>query len=336
MKLAPLPLAPRPYQGEAISSWIKRVAARYSLTGDELATFILGSPRADFNTSTIDYRCYDDLEAGLAMSVRLSRRKISSMRLVAHDGSTSNWHRHESAWCVDCLREDIALYKENYERAEWRLGCYVICPVHNRRLFTTCIHCSRGATCSYQPCDGLLRLACCGEERHRLNPAESLTHCQEIAEIYFGIEFTPEMKRSVSQLQRDLLIELSCTQPTPRKRKDVTPCRLLPIAEIITRAVVLSHGIRYQPRIARLLAKRGVITPAALPIDLALGVMAIIAVFADRPESHTMWRPAGQPEMLDRSAFIRWLRKPARNLINRRLDVRRGRLRFTPARTAPR
>jgi hypothetical protein len=323
MTLAPMPLAPRPQPGEAISSWMRRIAARYDLTGDDLAAFILRKDGSDLDLSAVDYRCYTDLEAGLSVGARWSRKAISSMRLVAPDGSASYWHRHDCAWCVDCVREDIAQRKECYERAQWRLGCFVICPIHNRRLFMGCIHCTKGSVCSYQPVDGLLRLACCGDG-HRLNPAK-IAHDQDLSEIPFGIEFRSEIKRAIIRLQGDLQLELAGRIHKPGDRRARSPSDLLSIAETITRAIVMSHGIRFHPRMAQLLVDgRRLVTPAALPIGLALGAMAIIAVLVDRSDSHTMWRPAGRREILDRATFTRWLREPARQLIQRRLRVWRG------------
>jgi Bacterial TniB protein len=42
MTSPPLPLAPRPHPGEAVSSWVRRVAARYDILGEDLVSHVLG------------------------------------------------------------------------------------------------------------------------------------------------------------------------------------------------------------------------------------------------------------------------------------------------------
>ncbi len=74
----PLPLAPRPYPGEAISSWLRRIAARYDTLADDLARHVLGwAAYWDHPAERLDHRADAVLEAAVARATRvdsISRR----------------------------------------------------------------------------------------------------------------------------------------------------------------------------------------------------------------------------------------------------------------------
>ena len=162
----PLPLAPRPHHGEAISSWMARVAARYDLTADHLASHVLARrPVGIHRVEHLDHRADAELELALATASRMTPDRIRALRIAGDDGSASCWHRLTSAWCPKCVRTDLLDTREVYERALWRLGCCVMCSVHGIPLEDRCSRCMAGARCRFSAVDGLLRLACTGCER---------------------------------------------------------------------------------------------------------------------------------------------------------------------------
>ena len=132
---APLPLAPRPYAGEAISSWVKRVAARYDIAAHHLVSHVLDGTVTSARTAT---RSSADasVEAALGTEPGFDLARIESLRIAGDDGSASCWHRMCPAWCPVCIRGDLAHLGEVYERAIWRLGCCVLCPRHGCHSMT--------------------------------------------------------------------------------------------------------------------------------------------------------------------------------------------------------
>ena len=93
MTSAPLPLAPRPHPGEALSSWIGRIGARYDIVADDLVEHVPDRPgRAVGVASTLDYQAAPDLEAAIANATRISPATIGNPWIVGNDGSNSGWH----------------------------------------------------------------------------------------------------------------------------------------------------------------------------------------------------------------------------------------------------
>ena len=109
MTVAPLPLAPRPHPGEAISSWMGRVAARYDLTADDLASHVLARrPVGIQRVEHLDHRADVELELALATATQMTPDRIRALRIAGDDGSASCWHRLTLAWCPECVRTDLA------------------------------------------------------------------------------------------------------------------------------------------------------------------------------------------------------------------------------------
>ncbi len=147
---APLPIAPRPHPGEAVSSWVRRIGARYDILADNLVEHVLDRPgRAVGVASTLDYRAAPDVEAALANATRISPAAVSNLRIAGDDGRNSCWHRWALAWCPICIRADLADHGEIYERAIWRLGSCVVCPEHNVPLEDSCCRCPFEDRCHF-------------------------------------------------------------------------------------------------------------------------------------------------------------------------------------------
>jgi hypothetical protein len=156
-----LPLAPRPLPGEALRSWIGRVAARYDLSpaaliaglrdGDEVACGRLGS---------IDWKPDAELEHLLVQAARLESRRIAALRApVGGMSASADLFRDTLSWCQICVGEDVIRHGESYERAVWRLGCSAICVTHGQLLSQTCPICACRKV-GFQPLGGRARLTC--------------------------------------------------------------------------------------------------------------------------------------------------------------------------------
>lgn len=156
-----IPLAPRPFSGESMRSWIARVAARYDLASPELVARLRDGPEVDVSRlSAIDWQEDAALDHLLAQVVRLDEARIRALRLVVTNRpEPALWHRRLLAWCPACACEDVVRYGEIHERAVWRLGCYAVCPAHRLVLTDVCPSCSFGSV-RFQAVAGRQRLVC--------------------------------------------------------------------------------------------------------------------------------------------------------------------------------
>ncbi len=159
---APLPLAPRPLPGEAVLSWVRRVAARYDLDAPGLIA-AAGPPGVAVHRSRIgwlDWGGDASLDVLLAAATRLDAGRIAALRPVAGGPERAGLlHRVRPAWCESCIRDDVARHGEAYERAVWRLGWCVACPVHGCLLGEACSSCLLGY-CHFGSVAGRQRLVC--------------------------------------------------------------------------------------------------------------------------------------------------------------------------------
>lgn len=316
----PLPLAPRPYPGEAVSSWVTRIAARYDVLADDLVGHVLGWRSTSVGRAErLDHHTDAELEAALAKAARIPPATISNLRIVGDDGSTSCWHRTALAWCPECIRGDLAQHGEIYERAMWRLGCCVLCPRHQVPLEDTCRRCMAEARCHFQCADGFLRLACntCGR---LVDPAVCPERGLEDGGVgAFGVCFTPPLSRLVGDLQSDLQAALAGSRPRRAWGFVRSAKGLLVAVRDLTLCIILATRMTCEPRIELPEPKAGQafapvhepITLAALPQFAAYGVLAIAAAMlrslegGSGPRHH--WRPDGLTSIMNASSFVAWL-----------------------------
>ncbi len=329
MRVAPLPLAPRPYEGESISSWVRRMGARYDITADDLVRCILGWHFvAVSRAERLDHWADAQLEDALAVAARIDRARISNLRVVCDDGSASCWHRQGSAWCTECIRDDIARHGEVHERAIWRLGCCVLCPVHDLLVQETCCQCTAKARCYFRCAGGRLQLVCdaCGRQ-----PEPGSAASRAMAEDRtgaFGILPTPRIMHLIRNLQSDLLAALAGCPP----RRAWGPVRsakeLIAVTRALTITTIRATGMGVEPRIDLFaLASGQVRSPVYEPITLAaltscaaFGVMAVVATFLETlaPGNNARHdrKPVEVTFPLDAPSFLAWLPERERNLLH--------------------
>ncbi len=318
MTVAPLPLAPRPHPGEAISSWMERVAARYDLTADHLASHVLARRSIGIHrVEHLDHRGDAELELALATATQMTPDRIRALRIAGDDGSASCWHRLTLAWCPECVRTDLLDTGEVYERALWRLGCCVMCPVHGIPLEDRCSRCMAGARCRFRAADGLLRLACTGCER-LVDPAPH-SAVNDTSMGAFGVCLTPALIRLAGQLQGDLQAALAGIQPKRPWGFVQSASGLNTVVRNLTFCIVMSTRVKCELRIELPDPRPGSpfqitydpITLGALPHYPAYGALAIIAATLDSLENpggaRHHWTPDGIGASLNAASFVAWL-----------------------------
>ena len=155
-----LPLAPPLLPGEALSSWIARIAARYDLTADALVQYLLPNNVEPQSTAlAIDGRPWLQLELALAEAAGQLEMEFAACRfpgVVTHPEVA--WSRGFPCWCPVCLFEDVAKHGEVHARSSWGLGVILLCTFHGCLLVAECPCCFAHAT--YSPVNGRLRLWC--------------------------------------------------------------------------------------------------------------------------------------------------------------------------------
>jgi hypothetical protein len=174
MKPDRLPVAPRPYRDELLSSWMARVACRYGLTAEELAGHFAVDGNCLSSPLAIDDRvpaaeqvrqwaqvCGIDSERvqRLALSRRYPRRHRSWYVSRGPEWMPSTV-TGSTPVCVACFAADQAAGRDAYLRAGWMLGERCICPMHGRLLHDRCVSCHRRLSVAFYLHEGSARPAC--------------------------------------------------------------------------------------------------------------------------------------------------------------------------------
>ena len=175
-----LPVAPRPGEGELLSSWRERVACRYGVGADELA-FFLGATQLgglvsrrlerDFAPDVQKLRAWATacrIDEGVLEALALSRaspcRAVWITAVGPEDGTV------RAAVCLACLDAD-AEAGDHFIRADWMRVEAFACRRHGRLLSDVCGRCLAAgegwrfrllgpkARISCIRCDGVLRTA---------------------------------------------------------------------------------------------------------------------------------------------------------------------------------
>ncbi len=139
-----LPIAPRPYDGELISSWQDRVACRYGCTADEIDRWLgCGDDGSSSSLSSRDFHPSALILKAWARACRLRPDQIETMvlgRLIRPAG----WYiddGRDRAMCTACLDEDVAEGRDHYLRRQWSHVEAAVCAKHRRTLQTFCECC---------------------------------------------------------------------------------------------------------------------------------------------------------------------------------------------------
>lgn len=158
-----LPVAPRPFADELLSSWMARVSARYGSEPLELMVYLAGQGRP-----TEGLRQVDDVAPDMGL-LRLWAKacRIDPARL-RHRSLASRYPDRSRDWlltetvpvCLACFDADVAAGRDAYLRADWRLAEQVVCPEHRAMLLDRCHGCRGRLRLSFRMLNGLLRPFC--------------------------------------------------------------------------------------------------------------------------------------------------------------------------------
>ena len=163
-----LPVAPRPFRNELLSSWMVRVAARYGLEVPEMTTWLAGQATGMQSHRLIDDIAPDpDLLWLWARACRIDPARLTRLSLAFRYPNRAHvWtlDRSKAPVCLACFDEDRARGHDSYLRSAWRLAEHLVCPAHQQMLHDRCPACSAQLRVSFQFRSGVLRPFCsrCG------------------------------------------------------------------------------------------------------------------------------------------------------------------------------
>ncbi|AVA23943.1 TniQ family protein (plasmid) [Rhizobium sp. NXC24] len=159
-----LPIAPRPYADELISSWQARVACRYGCTPADIEHW-LGHQDRSPNSSSFDLRDFRPNPTVLKSWARTARLKIADVEamMLSRLARTIDWYvadRRERGICPDCLDEDVSVDRDHYCRREWSHIEAVACRKHRRMLQDWCSRCFARGRFRFGGIEERARLVC--------------------------------------------------------------------------------------------------------------------------------------------------------------------------------
>lgn len=161
-----LPVAPRPFRDELLSSWMVRVAGRYGLEVPGLTAYLAGQ-----GGSAPDLRQIDDInpDPGLlrlwARGCWIDPARLKCLSLKSrYPERPQDWFLEGAGGvapaCLACFDADLAAGRDGHMRADWRLAERVVCPAHKEMLRDRCPNCEGHLRISFRMRDSRLRPFC--------------------------------------------------------------------------------------------------------------------------------------------------------------------------------
>jgi hypothetical protein len=173
-----LPLAPRPYEDELLSSWQGRVACRYRMSREALG-LSLGLPAAlaaPNGFAAADHAPDVEVAAAWAQACRLDPAWIESLALRRRRALDRYVWAFEAGGafvgfpaCPACLDEDAKAGRDQHLRRPWLQVEALLCARHDLPLVEDCERCGAQGF-RFVLLEGAARLACrrCGALVHRI------------------------------------------------------------------------------------------------------------------------------------------------------------------------
>ena len=145
----------RPYQDEALSSWLSRAGAVYGCSTHDLLSDLLG--KNDKDLDFIDLHLPPELASSLQVLLGANREEVHACTLrCAHPLWINDWvgcapplwnttDRRTvltggpvSAICSACLAQDSQIGRSQFVRLAWYCSAMTVCPTHRTPLTSCC------------------------------------------------------------------------------------------------------------------------------------------------------------------------------------------------------
>jgi hypothetical protein len=177
-----LPVAFRPHNDEALTSWLSRTAAVYGCSCREMLSAYCGFrpeifDNVDIQPSMIGLLVIQALVGGPIEQLKACTLATAYPHWLPNwiSRSPPNWHVTDRrtvpttdirpAVCLFCLTEDIDSGRSQYLRLSWLCSITTVCPIHLSPLVTCCSAYSMKTLAHQQDwvqCKRMCCLGCCG------------------------------------------------------------------------------------------------------------------------------------------------------------------------------
>lgn len=296
---SPLPVAPRPYPDELLSSSVGRVAAHYHAGADELITALTedASPRPR-DRRPFDLEPGDEIVAALAKICRIDQGTIRGMTFsqckdpppwswlawrFPHEKWPHDYSREDlmfrgvvsPSFCPECLHDDANAGQDAYIRREWAKASRGLCVKHAAYLKTSCPHCLYSVNGMRYEAGSPLRLICFKCHRSLANDAPRAFRSEGEKAAYHALA---EGRRYLVAFENSLTEALCGRTPDDRWFGPAEPAEFVRMVEDLVQ--IIWGGAACRP-------DHGV--SAYRPL-LALGVPLL-----DVSAKGSGWRPSGRP-----------------------------------------
>lgn len=183
-----LPVAPRPYRDELLSSWLGRVACRYGLDAAGLVGALAADGDCDARKILVDDAAppRDDVmfwaracgvDAERVSRLTLARRRPERPRFwfSSQGPPWAPTAMRSPPVCCACFEADRAVGRDEHLRADWMLAERCVCPAHRQLLRDRCPRCRGRLHFGFRLRDGQARVVCgeCAQELAARSPGQA-------------------------------------------------------------------------------------------------------------------------------------------------------------------
>lgn len=154
-----LPCAPRPINGELLSSWARRLAAANLITLPELCACLEDLTQSQEPAAVFDYGSPKAWRLAIARMTRIREQWVWALDLQQQFPAIDReWFLHDAAWpekivsgfCPECFSEQIAAGQTLHLKAEWAVALVTRCFVHQLPLYRYCPWCGKDQPVHFQ------------------------------------------------------------------------------------------------------------------------------------------------------------------------------------------
>lgn len=154
-----LPCAPRPINGELLSSWMRRLAAANAITLPEMCACLGDLLGGREKAKVFDYGAPKVWRLTVASMARVPERWVWALDLQQQFPAIGReWFLHDpaqpqqvaAAFCPECFHEQIAARQRLHLKAEWTVALVTRCFRHQLPLCRYCPWCGHDQPVHFQ------------------------------------------------------------------------------------------------------------------------------------------------------------------------------------------
>lgn len=209
-----LPCAPRPINGEWLSSWARRLAAANGITFPEICACVgdlLGSRE---KAAVFDYGAPKQWRLTMAAMARIPERWVWGLDLQQQFPAIGrDWFLHHptrperilSGFCPECFHEQVTAHQILHLKAEWAVVLVTRCFRHQLPLYRYCPWCGQDQPVHFEG-----------------NAGGPCLYCEADLTIRRRTQSPPSLEPAITALERAAVDAMSGKAPDPVWGDDLT------------------------------------------------------------------------------------------------------------------